>query len=246
MDQNELEAGTVIIIDEDPSVRASRRRFFRAAGHAVLAYSCAGRLSLCGRPRGPSCLVLNLRRPGETGLAVKKSLDCAGVRIPTIFVIDGGADVPMAVRAKKAGAFELLTRPLDAEQLRRAVDAALEADARQLVVERRLAELRGRFETLTMREREVFFAVTRGLMNKEVAIELRVSEKTVKGHRGRVTEKLAANSVAALVRMADRLQDPLAPTYAICAAPATAPDRAPWARPTPLAARPAFHDRVAV
>jgi FixJ family two-component response regulator len=115
--------------------------------------------------------------------------------------------VAAGVRAMKSGAVDFLTKPFEAETLLRAVEGALHADARQLEVERRLVGLRCRFETLTARERDVFFAVTRGLLNKQVATELGVSEKTVKVHRGRVTEKLAAESVAELVRMADRLQD---------------------------------------
>jgi FixJ family two-component response regulator len=240
MNHVELEVGTVIIVDEDPSVRASLRRLVHTAGHAVRTHSSAAHLSHAGRPQGPCCLILNLQSPGETGLAFKEALDRAGVRIPTIFT--GARDVTMAVRAMKAGAFDLLTKSFDVDELRRAVDAALEADVRQLEVERRLAELHCRFETLTAREREVFFAVTRGLLNKQVAVELGVSEKTVKVHRGRLIEKLAADSLPALVRMADRLQDP----HVSPGATGATADSAAWTRSTSPAGRPAFVNYVAV
>jgi FixJ family two-component response regulator len=202
-----LNVGTVIVVDDDASVRAALRRLLHAAGHTVRTYARAMRVSQAGRPPGPCCLILDLQLPGDTGPALKASLERAGVRVPTIFVTACAGDVAAAVRAMKSGAFDLLTKPFDARLLLRAVDAALDEDARTLEVERRMAELRNRFETLTARERDVFFAVTRGLLNKQVAAELGVSEKTVKVHRGRVTEKLAADSVAALVRMADRLYD---------------------------------------
>jgi FixJ family two-component response regulator len=204
----DIEFGTVIIVDDDPSIRESLRRLFRATGHTVRTHSSVAHLSRTGWPPGPCCLVLDLTLPGESGLAFKETLDFAGVRVPTIF-ITGDGDVAMAVRAMKTRPFDLLTKPFDDDELLHAVEAALEADARLLEVERRMAALRSRFETLTAREREVFFAVTRGLLNKQVASELGISEKTVKVHRSRVTEKLAADSVASLVRMADRLSDGL-------------------------------------
>jgi FixJ family two-component response regulator len=202
---------TVIIVDDDPSVRKSLGRLLRGAGHQVRTLGRVAQLSHSGRPEGACCLILDVQLPGESGLAFKASLDRAGVRVPTIF-ITGAGDVDMGVGAMKSGAFDFVTKPFEPEKLLDAVNAALDADERQLEVERRMAELRSRFETLTAREREVFFAVTDGLLNKQVAVELGVSEKTVKVHRGRVTEKLGADSVATLVRMADRLRElPVAP-----------------------------------
>lgn len=198
--------GTVVVVDDDQSVRNSLKRLLRSAGHQVRTFSSVAHLSHTGRPPEPCCLVLDVDLPGETGLAFKRALDEAQVRIPTIF-LTGIGDVAMGVGAMRAGAFHFLTKPVDADELLRTVAAAIESDIRQLEVERRFAALRDRFVTLTSRERDVFFAVTRGLLNKQVAMELGVSEKTVKVHRGRVTEKLAADSVAELVRMADRLQD---------------------------------------
>ena len=201
----DTELRTVLVVDDDRGVRTSLKRLLRASGKEVRTFSSVADLSHSGRPPEPCCLILDVQLPGEDGMQFKETLDRAGVRIPIVF-ITGVGDVSMGVRAMKGGAVDFLTKPFEADELLRVVDAALDADARMLEVERRMSELRGRYETLTAREREVFFAVTRGLLNKQVARELGVSEKTVKVHRGRVTEKLAADSVAELVRMADRLQ----------------------------------------
>src|SRR5688500_1686390 len=157
--------GTVIIVDDDPSVRVALKRLLCATGHAVQTHASVIHLSRCGRPPGPCCLILDLTLPGESGLAFKETLDRAGVRVPTIF-LSGTCEVAVAVRAMKTGALDFLTKPFAPDALLQAVDAALEADARLLELERRMAVLRARFETLTARERDVFFAVTRGLRNK--------------------------------------------------------------------------------
>jgi RNA polymerase sigma factor (sigma-70 family) len=197
--------GTVLLVDDDESVRRSLKRLLQAAGLEVQTFSGASRVSRCERPAERCCMVLDVKLPGQTGLELKQSLDAAGVRIPTIF-LTGIGDVAMGVSAMKAGAFDFLTKPFDADALLKSIDSALGADARALANERRRDVLRTLFETLTGREREVFFGVTSGRANKQIARELGISEKTVKVHRARAVEKLAADSIAQLVRMADQLQ----------------------------------------
>ena len=207
------QAGTVFVVDDDPSVCASVKRLLRTAGHRVRTFSSTAKLPRTGRLAEPCCLVLDVEMPQESGLQFKAALDQLGIRIPTIFMT-GVGDIPMGVGAIKGGAIDFLTKPFDVDQLLDAVDKALAADARLLDAERRLNGLRRRFELLTAREQEVFFAVTSGLLNKQAAAKLNVSEKTIKAHRGRVTEKMGAESIAELVRMADALRATAAGTAA--------------------------------
>jgi FixJ family two-component response regulator len=197
----------VLVVDDDPSVCSSLKRLLRAEGIEAQTFRSTERLSEFGRPRGPCCLVLDVNLPNIGGLEFVDVLLRAGVRLPVIF-ITGVGTVPMSVRAMKAGALDFLPKPFEAADLLRAVRRALAIDAQLLERERTLADVRRRYLTLTDREREVFAAVTSGLLNKQVGSELGVAEKTVKVHRGRVMEKMEAESLAALVRMADDLRIP--------------------------------------
>jgi FixJ family two-component response regulator len=198
----------VLLVDENPATRGALERRLESAGYEVQTFADPARVSRCERPANPCCMVTRLQSRGGGGFQLKHSLDHAGVRIPIIFLASDaadGADAAACVEAMKSGAFDVLVGRADAGRLPDVVAAAVAADERELDAERRTDALRRLFETLTLREREVFFGVAHGLANKEVAAELGITEKTVKVHRGRVNEKLAADSVAQLVRMADRL-----------------------------------------
>ena len=158
-------------------------------------------------PDAPCCLVLDVKFGGLSGLDLQAELDNAGVNIPIVF-ITGHGDIPMSVRAMKAGAVEFLTKPFRDDDLLGAVRVALERDRQQREKNKSLAIIRSCFETLTRREREVFALVTAGLMNKQIAGRLAISEITVKVHRGNMTRKMGARSFAELVRMADALKLP--------------------------------------
>lgn len=202
----DAESPVVLVVDDEPAICSSVKRLLRSVGHRVQTYSSAERLSRSGRPPGPCCLILDVQMPALSGLDFKRSLEENGVRIPIIF-ITGVGSIPMGIQAMKDGAMDFLPKPFDGEELLRAVDRALKADARLLERERELAELRRRFDSLTAREQEVCFAVTDGLLNKQVGAEFGVSEKTIKVHRARVMEKMEATSLAELVRMADVLRE---------------------------------------
>jgi FixJ family two-component response regulator len=183
----------------------SLKRLLLAEGIGSQTFPSTDHLLEFGRPAGPCCLVLDVNLPNVGGLEFVDVLLRTGVRLPVIF-ITGVGTVPMSVRAMKAGAFDFLPKPFEAADLLGAVRRALAIDGQLLDRERALADLRRHYLTLTEREREVFAAVTGGLLNKQVGSQLGVSEKTVKVHRGRVMEKMEAESLAALVRMADELQ----------------------------------------
>jgi FixJ family two-component response regulator len=199
------EPAVVFVVDDDRSVCASIRRLLLAAGFHVRAFSGTKQLFAHGRPAGPCCLVLDVQLCGEDGLTFQDELTRAGIAVPIIFLTAHG-DVSMSVRAMKSGAADFLTKPFDVPQLLRAVEQALAKDNSTLLHQRQIAELRRRLDALTPREREVFAAVTAGMLNKQIAIDLNIAEKTVKVHRGRVMEKMKAVALAELVRMADMLE----------------------------------------
>ena len=194
----------VFVIDDDASMRTSLSSLFRSVGLKVEVFDSAADFLKVGRPEAASCLVLDVRLPGVSGLDFQAELVKANIRIPIVF-ITGHGDIPMTVKAMKAGAVEFLTKPFREQDLLDAVRRGLERDRARRAGEAILSELRGRFEGLTSREQEVMAFVTSGLMNKQIAADLGVSEITVKVHRGNVMRKMSAKSLADLVRMADVL-----------------------------------------
>jgi FixJ family two-component response regulator len=194
----------VCVVDDDPAVRRSLARLLASAGYAVETFASATEFLARAPYAGPCCLLLDMRMPGVTGLELQEALAAVGRRMSIVFVT-GHVDVPMSVRAMKRGAADLLTKPVDDQDLLAAVHRALARDAEDLGEEARVAEIRRRVTLLTPRETEVFSLVVTGMLNKQIASALGISEKTVKVHRARVMEKMRAGSVADLVRLADRL-----------------------------------------
>ena len=200
----ETSAPTVIVIDDDEGVRASLDTMLRSVGLRVEAFASTQAYLDRGRGDQPECIVLDVRLPGRSGLDFQDDLARLEITTPVI-VISGYADVPMSVRAMKAGATEFLTKPVRAQELLDAVDSAIARDREMRLQVQNNAELKNNFDSLTSREREVFHLVATGLMNKQVAAELGLSEATVKLHRGTLMRKMGARTIADLVRMADRL-----------------------------------------
>ncbi len=196
-------ASTIFIVDDDPSVRKSLTRVMTSAGYTVEAFASARDFLTRAPFVGPCCLVLDVRMPGLTGLDLQEALAGKGHRMPIVF-ITGHGDISMSVKAMKGGAADFLTKPFDVENLLDAVDRALTKDIKALGDEGQTAEVLERVERLTTREMEVFALVVTGMLNKQIAGELGIGEKTVKVHRARVMEKMKAGSVAELVRLADR------------------------------------------
>lgn len=194
----------VYVVDDDASLREALGSLFRSVGLRVQVFGSAMELLRGDLPAVPSCLVLDIRLPGLSGLDLQAELVNAGIGIPIIFVT-GHGDIPMSVRAMKAGAIDFLTKPFRDQDMLDAVRSALERDRKRRDEEKAVADLRARFEALRPREREVMTFVTAGLMNKQTAGELGISEITVKIHRGNVMKKMGARSLADLVRMADVL-----------------------------------------
>ena len=192
------------VIDDDASMRRSLDTLLRSVGLDVHLFSSAQEFMQAKRPDVPACLVLDVRLPGMSGLAFQQELVRAGVALPVIF-LTGHADVPMTVRAMKAGAAEFLTKPVDEQVLLDAIHTAIEKDRAKRHSAANVAELKARYGLLTEREREVLTMVVAGRANKQIAAELGLSLVTVKVHRGQVMRKMLAKSVPDLVRMADRL-----------------------------------------
>jgi FixJ family two-component response regulator len=198
----------VFVVDDDAPMRKSLENLIRSVGLRVEVFASAQEFLRSKRPDLPSCLVLDVRLPGLSGLDVQRRTSDPGMEIPIVF-ITGHGDIPMSVHAMKAGAVEFLTKPFREQDLLDAIQQALERDRTAREQRAALEELRSRFESLTPRERAVMTRVVAGLLNKQIGAELGTSEATVKMHRHQVMEKMGASSLPELVRMADRLGIPI-------------------------------------
>jgi FixJ family two-component response regulator len=196
---------SVVVIDDDPDIREALRTLLRSVGLQGRAFASVPEFLKSERPEGPTCLVLDVRLPGRSGLDFQRELSAANIDLPIIF-ITAHADVAMSVQAMKGGAIEFLTKPVRDQDLLDAIQLGLERDRARREGERGLAALRERFETLTPREREVMTEVLKGRLNKQIAGDIGVSEVTVKAHRGQVMRKMKASSVLDLARMAEKLK----------------------------------------
>ena len=201
-----LEArGVVFIVDDDISIRDGLAALIRSVDLMVQTFASAPEFLRIALPDGPACLVLDVRLPGLSGLDLQRDLSRAGVQIPIIF-ISGHADIPMTVRAMKAGAVEFLAKPVREQELLDAINEALDKDRAARGQRGELAALRARFAGLTRRQHEVLSKVTGGLLNKQIAAELGVTEMTIKVHRRHIMDKMQAPSLAGLVRMCEKLR----------------------------------------
>ena len=194
----------VFVIDDDTSMREALQSLFRSVGLRVEVFGSASEFLQSSLPNVASCLVLDIRLPGVSGLDFQVELAEAGIHIPIIFMT-GHGDIPMSVQAMKAGAVDFLTKPFRHQEMLHAVNRALAADRKRRAEEKTVSDLQVLFESLTPREREVLVLVTAGLVNKRIAAELGVSEITVKVHRSHVMRKMRTRSLAHLVRIADTL-----------------------------------------
>jgi FixJ family two-component response regulator len=201
------ESPTVFVFDDDVSIREALKNLFRSVGLNVKTFGTAQEFLSSRRPDMSGCLVLDVRLPGLSGLDLQGQLVEANVPIPIIF-ITGHGDIPMSVRAMKAGAVEFLSKPFRDQDLLDAVQQAIERDGAARAQRAEVTEVRDRYQSLTSREQEVMALVVLGLLNKQIAGELGTSEATVKLHRGKVLHKMQANSLADLIRMAEKLGVP--------------------------------------
>ena len=196
---------TVLVIDDDPDLRASVGRLLRSLGMNVQVFASIADFLKADPPDTPTCLVLDVRLPGQSGLDFQRELAAANKEIPIIF-ITGHGDIPMSVQAMKGGAIEFLTKPFRDQDLLDAIQLGLSRDRARRENQKDLADLRERFASLSPREREIVIQVVRGRMSKQIAYDIGIAEATVKVHRSRAMQKLKANSLPELGRMADKLK----------------------------------------
>ena len=195
----------VFMVDDDPSVCRSIERITRSIGFTVQTFRSAGEFLQHARREGPACLVLDVRLPGLSGLDLQRELTRSGFQLPIIFMTAHG-DIPMTVRAMKGGAVEFLTKPFRTRHLLDAIRAAIERDRDALKQRSELTQLRNRYELLTPREPEVLALLVLGMLNKQIAGELVTSERTIKFHRAHIMQKMQAQSLGDLVKMAEKLR----------------------------------------
>jgi FixJ family two-component response regulator len=194
----------IYVVDDDISVRDAVSNLLESSGHNAKTFASTEEFMHAVRPEVPSCLVLDVKLPGTSGLDFQGQLENQGISIPIIFITAHG-DIPMTRRAMKAGAIEFLTKPFQKEELMAAIQQALERDRDRRAGQAAISDLRSRFDSLTGREREVMQLVVEGLLNKQIAARLDLSEVTVKFHRAHVMEKMKAESLPELVRMSEKL-----------------------------------------
>jgi FixJ family two-component response regulator len=195
---------TVFVVDDDPDVREALGTLLRSAGLESRRFASVPEFLKAPYPDGPTCLILDVRLPGPSGLDFQRALSAANIQLPIIF-ISAHADIPMSVQAMKRGALEFFTKPFRDQDLLDAIHLALERDRLRRENERRFAALQGRFELLTSREREVMGHVVKGHLNKRIAADMGIAESTVKVHRFQIMRKMKAPSLPDLARMADKL-----------------------------------------
>jgi FixJ family two-component response regulator len=195
----------VVIIDDDPDIRDALQGLLETVDLQAAQFATASEFLASKRPQGPCCIVVDVRLPGLSGLDFQQELAQENIPIPVIF-ITGHGDIPMSVRAMKAGAVEFFTKPLRDQDLLDAIQAALRRDRARLEDERKIADIRARHEALTARERQVMALLVSGRVNKQIAADIGISEVTVRLHRGQIMRKMRASSLADLIRIADKIK----------------------------------------